>query len=60
MQTMPVAVAAFLALAPIVSCWAQTAERQACNVNVDITDTDPKGTNVRAAPGGRYCVAGQS
>src|SRR5262249_25074240 len=24
-----------------------------CNVNVDITDFDPKGTNVRAAPGGK-------
>jgi len=23
-----------------------------CSVNVDITDTDPKGTNVRTAPGG--------
>ena len=37
-----------LALAPAV----RAADRQACNVSVDITDTDPKGTNVRAAPGG--------
>ncbi len=28
------------------------AERQDCNVRVNITDTDPKGTNVRATPGG--------
>jgi hypothetical protein len=26
--------------------------RQACDVRVDITDTDPRGTNVRATPGG--------
>lgn len=25
----------------------------ACNVDVDVTDTDPHGTNVRAAPGGK-------
>src|ERR1700722_4849775 len=31
---------------------AQAVENQACNAEVDITDTDPKGTNVRAAPGG--------
>jgi hypothetical protein len=31
---------------------ARAAERQSCNVDADITDTDPKGTNVRAAPGG--------
>jgi hypothetical protein len=30
----------------------RAADRQACNVDIDITDTDPKGTNVRAAPGG--------
>jgi hypothetical protein len=28
------------------------AERHACDVRVDVTDTDPKGTNIRAAPGG--------
>ena len=31
---------------------ARAAGEQACNVNVDIIDTDPKGTNVRASPGG--------
>lgn len=30
---------------------AQAQARQACNVTVDITDTDPKGTHVRAGPG---------
>jgi hypothetical protein len=47
---------AFLALTPTAVCLAQTQaqaqERQACDVKVDITDTDPKGTNVRASPGG--------
>jgi hypothetical protein len=43
---------AFLLLAPTAACWAQTAARQACNVVIDVTDTDPKGTNVRAAPSG--------
>ena len=32
--------------------FAHAAERQDCNVDVNITDTDPKGTNVRAAPSG--------
>jgi hypothetical protein len=40
--------AALLALAATV----QAAGRQGCDVTVDITDTDPKGTNVRAAPAG--------
>ncbi len=40
--------AALLALAAS----AHAAERQACDVTVDITDPDPKGTNVRTAPGG--------
>ena len=52
MKTLPAFVAALLALAPTMSCLAQTVEKQACDVSVDITDTDPKGTNVRAAPGG--------
>jgi hypothetical protein len=52
MKTLPAFVVALLALAPIMSGLAQTVEKQACNVTVDITDTDPKGTNVRAAPGG--------
>ena len=43
---------AFLMLTPAAACWAQSAERQACNAAVDVTDTDPKGTNVRATPGG--------
>jgi hypothetical protein len=30
---------------------------QSCDVRVDITDTDPKGTNVRAAPGGAIVAA---
>ncbi|MCP3458915.1 hypothetical protein [Bradyrhizobium sp. CCGUVB23] len=42
----------FLALTPTTVCLAQTAQKQACNVNIDVTDTDPKGTNVRATPGG--------
>jgi hypothetical protein len=43
---------ACVALASTAACLAQAAEKLACNVNVDVTDTDPKGTNVRAAPGG--------
>jgi hypothetical protein len=52
MKILPAFVVALLALAPTMSSLAQTVEKQACNVTVDITDTDPKGTNVRAAPGG--------
>ena len=52
MKTLPAFVVALLALASPMSCLAQTVEKQACDVSVDITDTDPKGTNVRAAPGG--------
>jgi hypothetical protein len=52
-----VLVVAFLALTPTAACMAQALEKQAlekqaCNVDVDITDTDPKGTHVRSAPGG--------
>jgi len=43
---------ACLLLGPATACWAQSAAKQACNVQVDITDTDPKGTNVRTTPGG--------
>jgi hypothetical protein len=32
---------------------AQAAEPQACNVMADVIDNDPKGTNVRATPGGK-------
>jgi hypothetical protein len=42
----------FLALALTTVGLAHAAEKQACNVDVDITDTDPNGANVRAAPGG--------
>jgi hypothetical protein len=28
-----------------------------CNIMVDVTDTDPKGLNVRAAPGGKVIAA---
>lgn len=43
---------AFVMLGTASACWSQSATRQACNVQVDVTDTDPKGTNVRATPGG--------
>lgn len=43
---------AFTCLMLTAANFAHAAERQDCNVNVDITDTDPKGTNVRAAPSG--------
>jgi hypothetical protein len=52
MKILSVAACALLALTPATACLAQAAEKQACNVNVDITDVDPKGTNVRATPGG--------
>jgi len=41
--------AAFLCLAGN----AQAAAIQACNLTVDVIDTDPKGTNVRETPGGK-------
>jgi hypothetical protein len=37
---------------PMTVCLGQSAVKQACNVDVDVTDADPNGTNVRAAPGG--------
>jgi hypothetical protein len=54
MKLLSAFVTALLALTPTAMCLAQTQaqERQACDVKVDITDTDPKGTNVRASPGG--------
>jgi hypothetical protein len=55
MKTVAISAFAFLALTG--ACLAQAAEKQACNVNVDITDTDPKGTHVRAAPGGAVIVS---
>jgi hypothetical protein len=42
---------AFLALMSAAACLAQAAEKQACNVNIDIIDTDPTGANVRVSPG---------
>ncbi len=36
---------------------AQAAALQACNLTVDVIDTDPRGTNVREAPGGRIVAA---
>ena len=41
---------AWLALTPAYA--APAVEPQACNAEIDVTDTDPKGTNVRATPGG--------
>jgi len=48
---------AFLMWMPMTTCWAQFAAKQACSVEVDVTDTDPKGTNVRAAPSGAVVTA---
>jgi hypothetical protein len=49
---MKTALALFLTLAPTTAALAQSPARQACNAVVDVTDTDPKGTNVRSEPGG--------
>jgi hypothetical protein len=48
---------AFLLWMPMTACWAQSAAKQACNVEVDVTDPDPKGTNVRDAPSGAVVTA---
>ena len=48
---------ALLLLGAAMACSAQSATKQACNVVVDVTDIDPKGTNVRAAPGGAIIAA---
>lgn len=45
-------VSAFTCLTLMTAGFSHAAERQDCNVSVNITDTDPKGTNVRAAPSG--------
>jgi hypothetical protein len=50
---MPCLVLAVLGVGQV--AWADA--RPACNVNADIIDTDPKGTNVRAAPGGAILAA---
>jgi hypothetical protein len=44
----------FLTLTSATACLAQAIEKRACNVDVDVTDTDPKGTNVRAERGGHH------
>ena len=49
---MKTALALFLTLAPTTAALAQSPARQACNAVVDVTDTDPKSTNVRSEPGG--------
>jgi hypothetical protein len=56
MKKLTVFAFAWLALTTMAGL-AQAVEKQACNADVDITDTDPKGTNVRAAPGGVAIVS---
>lgn len=41
-----------LALQSASAAVAQSVPHQPCNVEVDVTDADPQGTNVRSAPGG--------
>ena len=48
---------AFLMWMPMTACLAQSTVKQACNAEVDVTDPDPKGTNVRASPGGAVVSA---
>lgn len=55
MHKMVCLLAALLAVPGYAS--AQGAVREACNVAVDITDQDPHGANVRAAPGGSIVAA---
>jgi hypothetical protein len=43
---------AMLASLPFHMPAAHADAQQVCSVDADVTDTDPKGTNVRAAPGG--------
>jgi hypothetical protein len=52
MKSLSVFACVCLALLPATSCLAGAVEKQACNVDVDVTDTDPRGTHVRATPGG--------
>ncbi|WP_315720713.1 MULTISPECIES: hypothetical protein [unclassified Bradyrhizobium] len=47
---------AVLLAVPVVAS-AQGPGRAACNVDVDITDRDPNGANVRASPGGSVITA---
>jgi hypothetical protein len=57
MKTRVAALISLIALPATTVPAAQPPVRQACNVVVDITDTDPKGANVRAAPGGPVIAA---
>jgi hypothetical protein len=58
MKTVPLFLAgALLASASFHAPTARAGIAQVCDVNVDVTDTDPKGTNVRAAPGGAILAA---
>jgi hypothetical protein len=52
MKTLRAFAFVLLSPTPTTACLAQATQRQACDVSVDITDPDPKGTNVRATPGG--------
>jgi hypothetical protein len=45
--------AASVALIVLCAALPARAAASACSVTVDVTDTDPKGLNVRATPGGR-------
>ena len=57
MQMAKVLTIAFVTWMPMTACLAQPAAKSACNAEVDVTDTDPKGTNVRAAPSGTVILA---
>jgi hypothetical protein len=50
MKMLPVIV--FALLLPAATPSVHAASEQACNVDADVIDTDPHGTNIRAAPGG--------
>jgi hypothetical protein len=43
--------------APLCLAGSAGAEMQACDVTVDVIDTDPKGTNVRETPAGKVIAA---
>jgi hypothetical protein len=57
MKILAVTVVASLSLSTTTVAAAQPPVRQACSVVVDITDTDPRGANVRATPGGAVIAA---
>ena len=48
---------AFLIGMPATVGLAQSLAKQACNLEVDVTDTDPEGTNVRSASSGAIVAA---